>query len=1002
MLFNFGLLYAKYTANIRAVLAIFIAGTLIGCLKEEKAVESSTSAPTFFSGALSAISKGDTSQVTWNRTADVLVSEFRVYLVLKTGELKLLQRLSATASKYIHTGLTAGQTYRYIVRAVDILGIEDGNTKIVGTINYPGVQSAIVVGSNLQVNLKSLEGDIQEVRIYAQYTGGVKKLVQTVSPTLSATNLSNLRRGVTYTISAQAYNDIVGEDGNTVTKSVQSPNLIFASASPRFRGYQNAIVYGDVPSWSPFDPDGDRIKTRQATIQWVQFALASASTKYRLLRTDAGKTIDFSVTSVCSASTVGTCLVCDTTYPTNSCRDITIEKGKSYDYVVTGILKDIDNYEYPEEIPVAYNPMSDETKASVGDYTPYRLQVSTPPDNMVMIPRDGVNYEYCTLLGRAPRVDRNMSCSFTGPGGKPTRVGQVGASLSADALQLENGYFDIGYNFMMDRFGQACNWSRKCSLGDPNYGTHKCGKCGPGGSDGDCIGKSDLQSTTAVPSNSLGVVGNIMYVFSSYQNSICWVKTRSTGTGHYWEPVENMSLNGTQPNLSAAITAFRNQLNDQTFSLTTNSPKDGYSIPIIAADMSSKKATSFCSATTSEYGTHRPLRLIEARASMSAPWIQDDINYKSDTTLNEVETGASGATYSDLSNNPIMGCQGWAYSSGALSSYANKFNYTVPLTNIGGIDQFEINSIYSNIKSTNISSVPQNLYKGTHVMPYERVSLTYSGICNGANPAVPPCNLGASYVYFLGAFATSQCVSRYGVEGHLTTPWITGETIPLANGLFVDYVGGSPAGSNARLTTNVWNSCGTTLAPYNDNLVTFRTDMWNRMKTYYQSLDVPQNYTSVLDPGNDSMAGMSFGLGRTIFLPSAASVFTGTSYAGSSGVMTSDPYLLTGNSSKAGIVGSILLKPDDPLNIDGLTPHGLPVSKTRSDTSLQYIPSSQLSSQISGSDIWAVFPMGLGNKQNAINFIVGIGRRWSTGWFGDESDGRNLTIRCAVPIRPTK
>jgi hypothetical protein len=1077
-------------------LAILGVATLIlllnfGCLPDSKIVEISSKAPEFFEGATAAASKGDSNLVTWTKTTTVPVSEFRVYMVKTDNSLKLLQKTTPTADKYIHSGLTPGHLYRYVVKAVDMSGTEDANMKIVGNVNYPGITSATIEAGDLTVDLPTIEGDIQEIRIYVQASGTTKQLIKTTQPSTTSISISGLRSGVAYTISAQAYNSLVGEDGNTVTKKMQAPSITFAGNSPRFLGFQNAMAFGQVPGWQPFDPDHTRDLFNPSTpgsmayavIQWVPFRFATATTKYRLLRTDAGATIDFAISLPCSTVSVGTCLVCEGIPATigNSCPDKTIQSGKTYDYVITQILKDADNKEYAEEIPLEYNPMNDEKKSAVGDYTPYRLQVSTPPDNMVLVPRDGVNYEYCSLLGRAPRTDRNMSCRFSGPGDRPSRAGQIKVNnqpvaSETDQLKLEEGYFDFGYNMMVDRFGQACNWSRKCDVDDPT--NPNCGLCGPpsGGqpTPGDCFGISSLQS--GAPSNNTGRIGNVFFPFGTFSNSKCFVKvpTNAAGTTSRWEAVNDMTL-GDRYTLSGAIDAFQTSFGEpyrSSYLPVSNSPRDNYAVPIM--QIQSATGNLLCNKQNSVYGQHRLLRLMEARAAMAPPTREGDLSYRSPGQVRDIEIGPNSANpYADLSDNPIRGCNGWA---GNISYYNSRFQnagtdaplmrtITTPVPigapsfaswpTLAAANQvwafspstyFKDNFISTKRDdNTELADGPAALpfkFLGLFPIPYERILIKL--------PTTFPATgnyVGSNYGFFLGSWATSQCVSRYGMADYLSFPWITSDTIPASGDVkAIDTIVPNcalvaagdtvslaackdPLAGDAtrycetwnpthttcttskpftyeeqRYTKNLWSSAGRAtgvVTRANDANIT-KGEIFNNMINNYNWFELTETDSSTLDSSNNALAGLSFGASRTIFLPSSNSshLYGTTSYSSSFLTSTNDLTKITGISSKDGAIGSILLNPVDPINVDGLTPSGLPINKGRSRMDIEYIPASQISDQVSSNDIWAVFPVGNTSGQRHVAFAVGVGRRWSTAWMGDLGDPRNLSYRCGVAVRP--
>lgn len=498
-------------------LALF---ALVGCLEDRKESAVQASSSSWFEGVLAAQNLAGAPpaiKVTWAKS-DRTVFAFRIYTLIEDPISHLtswvqLDEVSSDITSMVHSNLNSGQVYSYKVMAVDMEGVEDGNNKTVSTIAFEGISGLTITGtSTARVTLNSGSGAFDEVRVYATpKSGGAKKLVGSARGNVSSINLTGLRSGTTYQISAVAYMAYLNaEDGNNTYIEGQTYSDSFGSGVPAdtdfaYRGVMNVQAFGLAPNapQAPTSSQDPNFATnfpgflrnpqeRIVRLTWLPFVGANSTTRYRVLRVADTNSFQVNTTTACTSSLNTTCVVCTVT-GSNFCEDLNVAAPpKKYDYIITQIKQDsVTSDEWVEELP----------KINSNDF---RISVHIPPDYMVLVQRDAANYEMCSTMTRASNPRKNQRCPYVGIGATPYNSGP-----NKPPRTMDSGYYDFGYNLFVDRYRMACNW------------TNTPGACGkPEG----CINLTSTNATHyTVPDAGMGNDGDVLFSLQ-YVYSSCWIK----------------------------------------------------------------------------------------------------------------------------------------------------------------------------------------------------------------------------------------------------------------------------------------------------------------------------------------------------------------------------------------------------------------------------------------------------------------------------------------------
>jgi len=624
--------------------------SLCGCLQE--GADSKTSAPPTATNPPSSnitvelgfagIDKvqnmaGNSIKISWLPATGANVVGYRIYEVSSDGTFTAVQQVDVAQMAYIHTGLILGSTHSYLVKAVDRNGNLDPNIVIKSMFTYTGVSSATPTSLNTATVYfnSSPSGTVGANIYYKDNRGGAWIQAGTVGSLANSFNVTGLKSGTTYSFKVYAINASGLEDSNPIIATAQTYSKTFNPPTPQVAQYKGIILaqaYG-AASGAPVAPT-----QRQVKIAWVSFT-GIGTNNYSLIRTAKLEPINMTTTTPCTTMTTTSCQVCTVSGAGNqSCIDTNVGAPPvAYDYVVTGQA----TAGWAEELP---NNVSDLS---------YRVTVPVPPDNMVLVQRDSVNYEMCQWLGKTSDPLRKQRCDVTGAsmlGSRPYNT-----NPGASPLNLSMAYYDFGYDLFVDRWSVACNWT-------PQAGTYtgqtNNGMCGAGATAGDCFGSG------AAPSGTIGVPGNVYY--------------RTDDGNCYYKKPDNTWSSGNSSTLTTA----------QRLEMMTIDPKaqGGYRPPLVQISQTNSNAT--CNAVNDQnYGQKRVLRHREFVAAAAWAKFTGETNPMTDTEIGNVEAAAATSPHT-----PAGGYQCNSLSHKNMSATAFK------ASNIAG-------DIGDAVKSFNIGSI---------------------------------------------------------------------------------------------------------------------------------------------------------------------------------------------------------------------------------------------------------------------------------------------------------
>lgn len=462
-----------------------------------------------WAGAKAGLNKITGVLVTWDLPS-IDVTSFRVYRY-SGKNLNLLATLSNTTTGYIDGSVTWGVIYTYIVRAVDKNGVEDTNTNKVAVLSWAGISSVQSLSrTSIQVNFSNAVAVVDEIRIYIQpVNGGDKELIKTITGSDISAEISGLKVGFKYKVSAQAYvATLKKEDGNEAMFDVATNTLGYHDENASVAKWLNVVnvrAFG-ASATAPIHPIfPERTPTTEVVeLSFKSFNGMDTGTIYVVTRASANFELDTSSDTPCDVTTQSSCRV--------KC------SSSSYSMTGSGILTCRDEKAGPSPLRYRYTMSIQHTSGNLKWVEPvpkenldnFSVIVPMPPLNMVLVQRDAVNYEMCGQMNSAVDPKNHNRCPYLGIGAVPYNSGP-----GKPALSFASGFYDFGYNLFEDRFPIGCNWT-KGSLG---------GKCGAGQATGDCIGASEISGT--FPSNTVGIEGNVFYMMWPSEN-VCFYKYGST------------------------------------------------------------------------------------------------------------------------------------------------------------------------------------------------------------------------------------------------------------------------------------------------------------------------------------------------------------------------------------------------------------------------------------------------------------------------------------------
>lgn len=569
-----------------------------------------------FSGAVIATNKVTGIEVKWV-AATAQVSAYRIYRV--TGsKLNLLASVGSSVTAFIDGTANYGTIYTYIVRAVDINGVEDTNTAKVTSLAWAGISNVVALSrTSLQVTFANSTPAASEIRIYLQSAnGGSKTLAKTVTGSETSVTLSGLKTGYKYIVSAQAFISSLGkEDGNTAAFPAATVTLGYDSegASPaRWMNVVNVRAFGQAPA-APLHPSFPERTPRTEIVELAfnAFTGLGSDTVYVVTRASVGETLDTSVSTPCTSSSVGSCRVkCTPSSATISgigvviCRDQTAGASPARYRYTMSVQHTEGSETWVEPLPADRLDL-------------FSILVPMPPANMILVQRDAVNFEMCGQMNATSDPFNHNRCPYTGIGAVPYNSGP-----GKPVLSFDSGFYDFGYNLFEDRFPQGCKWTTAAAGG----------KCGVAGATGDCIG-----SGTAAPSDTIGVDGNVYQLILNWTNNpggTCYYKYGGT-----WRT--SLSVVTNVPNATSTLGT-----------MWSSDPQGGSGRVMSMYDAFSTQTAAWltCSAQTdSNYGAKRLPRLREFRAFSAFP------THSKDSSLYGISTSQANTLISGGGFNATTG-----------------------------------------------------------------------------------------------------------------------------------------------------------------------------------------------------------------------------------------------------------------------------------------------------------------------------------------------------------
>jgi len=586
--------------------------TLVGCYDNVDTSKSKSSASLgpvseiteeHFSGAANATNKVTGIEISWT-AATANVQSYRLYRV-KGSSLDLIASVGSEVTSLVDGSVTWGAIYSYVVKAVDSKGVEDPNVKRVSSLAWAGLASVVAeTATSIKVTFDNSSAVANEIRIYIEPAiGGTRQLVASVSPSDGQYTINDLRPGYKYLVSGQAFvASLNKEDGNTVKWSVPTNTKGFHDNGAELAKWANissARAFGESPG-APTHPlyAEKSPKGRVVELTFNSFSGVGALQKYVVIRAPEGMTIDTSAVETCSTSTTRSCRPCGVLQGSGSlfCRDSNVAASPARYRYTMAMIHTEGSEEWVETFP----------QEKVDSFS---VLVPIPPQDMVLVQRDAANYEMCTgQMSKYADPKNKNRCLFSGAGSVPYNSG-----IGKAPLNLDRNQYDFGYNLFVDRYFLACNWTTQANGG----------KCGPGATDGDCVGSGAIG---AVPSNTIGVDNNVMWWSTPRSGTpvgaytACFIKTAGV-----WQEVTNL-----QTKVANYNGLYRTML--------TNDPSAGHpKKPISFGSSSAGSEMAACqSFEDANYGRKRLSRVREYRVYTAFPTVPGDpyvMTYSQATTL---------------------------------------------------------------------------------------------------------------------------------------------------------------------------------------------------------------------------------------------------------------------------------------------------------------------------------------------------------------------------------
>ena len=490
-----------------------------------------------FSGATAADNvTGSTVRVNWADTAGAV--SYNIYNST-SDTMVLVSNVTAPATNYTVTGLTAGQTYKFRVRLVDSSGLMDTNTvdvsaTTVGTtppssLSYSTSTAVYTIGTAITTNSPTVTGSVTTYGISPSLPTG---LTFNANGTITGTPTA-ISNAANYTVTA------TNAGGSTTATVNITVNFAGISTIDNVAGdgmrlnwthVAGAAIYNiyNMTSGSPVFLATVTAPTQTYTIT----SLSSSTTySYRVRMTDSGGTTDTNTHNVAQATANITAtfngwnnvkavgpkapaaqssdLATSAASVTIGWNAVTPSSGVVASYnVYRSETAGTENFtspigtatagtpSYTDATVVAgttyyYNiaPVVAVTRIIPSSTTDREIKVITPPNNMVLLHRWMANLRMCTAIGKAVDRTSNYRCTTSVPGGDGTNLDYGSGTNTA---------------IFIDTYEQGCNYTYSSS-------GNRCGSASG------CIG------IIATPNNV--VTGDVNDVYYSRLNSKCFINT---------------------------------------------------------------------------------------------------------------------------------------------------------------------------------------------------------------------------------------------------------------------------------------------------------------------------------------------------------------------------------------------------------------------------------------------------------------------------------------------
>jgi hypothetical protein len=406
-------------------------------------------------------------------------------------------------------------------------------------------------------------------------------------PAATSVTLTGLAPGRHYTCRAHP-RDGSGRDYMT------NNEVTFQTASHTATNYNGPLLvraFGDVNAYVA--------SQRRSELTWRAFTGATGGanpTQYSVFRVIKGGTFQTSGVNGCTGASghQANCRVCTASGPgAKTCTDLhfTAYSPNVYDYLVVQHSTD----GLPEELALPD--------------TAYRIRVPAPPANMVLVHRASANFEMCQLMGRASDPLNHQRCEYSGAGNVPYAIDGAGNTRPA----LSSAYYDLGYDFFIDRHEAGCNWTPSASGG----------RCGESGASANCT--RHAAGITASLTSSYGVDGNVFYGESGSLTMACRIKQGGVWYG---------------PN-DAQLTPSSRAL------MMTNAGSSQRLIPPLVY-VTQASAAAFCAAVSDpNYGPKRLPRRREQIVASAWPRLFGEPGALTTQQIDQIENGNSSGGYTE-------------------------------------------------------------------------------------------------------------------------------------------------------------------------------------------------------------------------------------------------------------------------------------------------------------------------------------------------------------------